>query len=437
MDKKDKIGISLRNVWRNFKNYRMCMVSIIISICVMGCFISVYEGTKVLVEKALQSNYERRQLEIYVGCSPDLDTDGWMQFTKTDIESLKSWENVQDVIVEYRCDIIPDAMSIGKMQISPPDYLQGVEQEFSSFTQAQIDSEVSSRQDTSYIVEGRDLKKEDTMAVILDENSVLDMGIKDYKSIVGKWLNVKFSKKNYKAKIVGIYSNALSPNALNDDATVVYDEENRISAGMHSAIFSKDVIVSINQDNAQPTEVSSIIVSSYNIEGILDVYEKLSSSIKNEIYCDAELMSRFQLYIKFFTSSFAVIGIVLFFFALYELYGIMRIVLEKRKKWFCIQRILGFTTKEITECYMIELATVELIGVTTGLFIMLIMDCLMNYMAKQYYGYLLNNTSNIFTVPIVFLFWIVIVSFLFVFLMGMLSKREIRKVDMDYIKREL
>lgn len=90
MDKKDKIGISLRNVRRNFKNYRMCIVSIIISICVMGCFISVYESAKVLVEKALQNNYERRQLEIYVGCSPDLDTDGWMQFTKKDIESLKN-----------------------------------------------------------------------------------------------------------------------------------------------------------------------------------------------------------------------------------------------------------------------------------------------------------------------------------------------------------
>lgn len=437
MDKKDKIGISLRNVWRNFKNYRMCIVSIVISICIMGCFISVYEGTKILVEKALQSDYEKRQLEIYVGCSPDLDTNGWMQFTKTDIESLKNWENVQDVVVEYRCDIIPDAMSIGKMQISPADYLQGVDQEFSSFTQAQIDSELSSKQDASYIVEGRDLRKEDTMAVILDENSVLDMGIKDYKSIVGKWLNVKFSKKNYKAKIVGIYSNALSLNAIKEEARVVYDEENRISAGMHSAIFSKDVIVSINQDNEQPTEISSIIVSSSNIEGILGVYENLSNSIKNGIYCDAELMSRFQLYMKFFTSSFAVIGIVLFFFALYELYGIMRIVLEKRKKWFCIQRILGFTAKEITECYMIELAVVEFIGVATGLFVMFLIDCVMNCVAKQYYGYLLHNTSNIFTVPIVFLFWMVIISFLFIFLMGLLGKKEIRKVNMDDIKREL
>lgn len=348
MNKKDKIGVSLRNVGRNFKNYRMCIISIVIGICVLGCFISVYEGTKVLVEKALQSNYERRQLEIYVGCSPDLDTDGWMQFTRTDIESLKNWKNVQDVIVEYRCDMMPDTMSIGKMQISPPNYLQGVEQEFSSFTQAQIDSELSSRQNTSYIIEGRDLKGEDKMAVLLDENSVLDMGIKDYKSIVGKWLNVKFSKKDYKAKIVGIYSNALSPNAnaINDEVTVVFDEENRISAGMHSAIFSKDVILSINQDIDQPTEISSIIVSSYNIEGILDVYEKLSNSIKNEIYCDAELMNRFQLYIKFFTSSFAVIGIVLFFFALYELYGIMRIVLEKKKDGFVYNRFWGLQQRK-------------------------------------------------------------------------------------------
>lgn len=86
---------------------------------------------------------------------------------------------------------------------------------------------------------------------------------------------------------------------------------------------------------------------------------------------------------------------------------------------------------------MIELAAVELIGVTTGLLIMYLIDCFMNHAARAYYGYLLNNTNHIFTLPVVFFCWIVILSFLFIFLMGVLSKKEIEKVNMDYIKREL
>lgn len=421
---------------RNYKVYKLCIISMIISIVLIGSFASIYHGFRIIIENELERGYEKKELVVY-----EKDYSGTLEgeltkFSHAQLDALLKKSDVDSIVKEYYYDVDVESFFLENYNIKPPSYVRGVDCRYATFTNARIQSEMMGCSEDSYIVAGRDFEEKDKKVVLLSEKSVLAMGIREIQEVVGKKIRIKVGDNTVVVEVVGIFAKPFANIGLSEDI-VFRDEEDRYSVAMEEgAIFSSDVIEKIHSfaKEKQNTEIStSIRISSTSMEGIKRVYDYLSSTIYNGMYCDAALMHNFQLYIRLFTNGFVIIGMVLFLLALYNLYGIMLLVFEKRKKWFAIQKILGFTSFDISICFVFEILWTQLISICIGVAITKLVSMIFEKIVQNEYAKVANSTLFVFPKGL-----ILSVVFFMIFFLGIMFRmvwKEILNINIEYLKR--
>lgn len=116
----------------------------------------------------------------------------------------------------------------------------------------------------------------------------------------------------------------------------------------------------------------------------------------------------------------------------------MLLVLEKRKHWFALQNILGFTRTDIVRCFICELFIVEIKGYLIALFLISVLCKIANMICMDIYINIVNISPNLFSIPLEIFCFMFIVLVLLTLLMGKVAGTTIKKIDaIDILKKVL
>lgn len=363
----------MRDIWEfskiNYRNnkkiYRILSFSIGMSIFMILSFVGLIDGANQMAKNFLIQDSDSQKIIIY---QDDLNSDD-VQNAEIRYPMIK-YNNISEICkkikpnslsVVYYCDKLEDyRISIDEKDIEESmDDIKGVDPAYNTFDNI---SELHT-QNNIKILAGKDFGMNDNKSALLESGVVYRMGYDDPKDIIGKSIEFISNEENLKVKIIGVYSvpelrkwsdgkndyfysekeykescQSLELDTLNDDDIVV----------------SMDVIQALNK-NLSEDDFYSITITQDDVESIANTYEWLKQHYSNEIDCDIQSIYESVNYIRTFGIMFIIAGSVLALIAMTNIVSVVILTSESRKKWFAIQKVIGFSNQRLTVGYLMEI----------------------------------------------------------------------------------
>lgn len=212
------------------------------------------------------------------------------------------------------------------------------------------------------IIEGRNLNSSDKNSVLIGKNYLNDMGIKDYKSIVGKDItiienktenpNITIPPLQVKAKVVGIISDKFE---TKDTLVTSIDVVDKVKS-----------YYSLQENYIDNAGYDNVLL---HVKDMSDV-SHISDSVKNMGYYS----SSYQRIIEQIKGSFkvikvilAVLGLIVLFVAAVGTINTMIMVIYERTKSIGIMKSIGANRSNIHGIFLMQSGIIGFIGGIMGL----------------------------------------------------------------------
>lgn len=286
-------------------------------------------------------------------------------YKKIDTETIKKLSNISGVS-EIKANItVPiSSIKIDNTESKNSTNIVGLYNNSSIFSTDTIKSIRKNNNDNSLnpIIEGRNLDELDKNSILIGKNYLSNMGIKDYKSIVGKDItvienktensNITISPLQIKVKVVGIINDKFE----NKDTLVAsIDVVNKIK-GYYS--LQENYIDNIGYDMVDlhakdMNDTSHISNSVKNMGYYYSSYQEMIEQIKNSF--------------KIIKVILAVLGLIVLFVASVGTINTMIMVIYERTKSIGIMKSIGANRNNIHHIFLIQSGIIGLIGGIIGL----------------------------------------------------------------------
>lgn len=229
------------------------------------------------------------------------------------------------------------------------------------------------------IVFGRKLNSSDKDGVLIAENYLKAMGIKDYKSVIGKEVtitetktenaNITLQPYSIKGKVVGVINDKFA-----EDSPVV------------TAIDMADKLKSYYsiQDNYLENQgYDSVMIHANSIDEV----SSITNSIKKMGYFNSsyyEIVKQIKSAFKIIKVILGVLGVIVLFVAAVGTVNTMTMVIYERTKSIGIMKSIGANRSNIHSVFLAQAGIIGLIGGVMGLIFSKINVSIINFALKMY-----------------------------------------------------
>lgn len=431
------IKLAYSNLKKYKKTYRICTICIIISTFMILFFLSLFQGCNYIVNNELQKIYEFREITILSNqaLSENDQIKGEKNFTLSDINLLKDSDKIKSFTIMLRTEIPILRCFIDNIEIAPPDYLTGINVNYDTFSNARVESCKIEDNKFAPIIAGRDFVQGDKNCAIIDESSAYMYGVQKIEDIINKQIHIYVDEnRKIDVNIIGVYSSHLGSNLFSEELTnsQFYTPDGLLDISSEYILLSSDVVFSINNESEYMqsiTDFSEITVAVSDISATIDIFELLSTRYDNQINCDAESINNSLEYLRLFSNVFIFLGFLLLLLTAFNIYSVIILTAEKRKKWFCLQNVLGFRKKQISLCYIFEISFAVLKGYTICIMGITVLCFVLNKIIIDVYSEYMSGNTVIFLPPIAASIFLLLFIFLFILMISIIITNRIYKLD--------
>lgn len=294
------------------------------------------------------------------------DFDMNSMFKKIDNNSIKKLSNISGV-TEINASIKSPISSIKIDNYESKDVTSiiiGLYNNNSIFSNDSIQSIRKDNNDNKLepIIEGRNLNSSDKNSVLVGKNYLNNMGIKDYKGILGKDItiiqnktenpNITIPPLQVKAKIVGIISDKFE---TKDTLVTSIDVVNKVKS-----------YYSLQENYIENAGYDNVIL---HVKDMNDVYP-VSDSVKNIGYYSAsyqKMIEQIKGSFKVIKVILAVLGLIVLFVAAVGTINTMIMVIYERTKSIGIMKSIGANRNNIHTIFLMQSGIIGFIGGIMGL----------------------------------------------------------------------
>ncbi|URZ14328.1 ABC transporter permease [Clostridium felsineum] len=278
------------------------------------------------------------------------------------IRKIKKLPGIDNVTASIMVNV--DNIKIDGKENKNINQVMGVYNNDNSFSNATIESVRKNNNNNKLvpIAFGRSLSASDKDAVVVGEKFLKAMGISDYKSVIGKEIdltesktenqNIKIAPLTVKGKVVGVISDK-------------FESDNQIIGSLELTNKIKSYY-SLQNAYVENNGYESIDVMAKNT---VDTFG-ISKSIKNMGYYYVsyqDIVKRSQNSFKIMEAILAVLGIIVLFVAAIGIVNTMTMVIYERTKSIGIMKSMGANRSEIRSIFIIQAGVMGVLGGIMGL----------------------------------------------------------------------
>lgn len=262
------------------------------------------------------------------------------------------------------------------------------------------------------IISGRNLKSSDKDAVIVGQKFLKKMGISDYKSAIGKEIDItesrtenesiKMAPLTLKGKVVGVIGDK-------------FEGDNQIIASIDLTNKIKSYY-SLQDDYLKNTGYEGINIVTKDTKDTVKVGNAIKS-MGYTYYSYQDIVKRSQNAFKIMEAILAVLGIIVLFVAAIGTVNTMTMVIYERTKSIGIMKSVGANRGEIRSIFISQAGMMGIIGGIMGLIFSVINLKIFQVIFNSY----LESKKIKETLDIVMPPWLVIGTFAFSLLISVLA----------------
>ncbi len=337
-------------------------------------------------------------------------------FKKIDKDALKKVNSIDGVgDIEASIQVPISLTKIGDKEIKKGS-LVGYDLNYKLFTNDKIETVRERKKDKNIqpISAGRNLNASDKNEVLVGQQFLKEMGISDYKSVVGKEITLGVSKAyldntnlkpiELKGKIVGIIDEK-----FDSESKQIFVPIDMAAALKGYITFNKNYladkgydIVSIHAKS--PDNVSSIGKEVKNMGYQYMSYEQIADQIKEFFTIGKEIL--------------AALGVIVLFVAAVGIVNTMTMSINEKTRYIGIMKSLGASRKNIHSIFLTQAGTIGLIGGVMGLVFSFLNGKIIEFGLK---AYLQSHGTKDMVVNFVMPSWLVLGTLGFAIAMSLLS----------------
>lgn len=239
-----------------------------------------------------------------------------------------------------------DYFDIEQEEYMPMIELKFVNNHWDTFVTAEVTGEVSES-----IVCGRDFLPTDRKKAIIDEFSVLALGIEDCADILGKNLTIGNGDKRVTVEVVGVSALELSVDKENVGMES-YDVLNRLDIGLAPVVVTMDVLEEISGEKSLEDYYMKISVDSvYQVQEICAQLEEMGI----ELFSGGDDFKKVIMYLDIIRDILSILAVTLLIVAMVNMIGSLYTVLEENRRWYALLQVMGYRQGNIILIVVLEL----------------------------------------------------------------------------------
>lgn len=435
---KDLWKLSRKNYHNHKKIYRVLSFSIGMSLFMILLFLALSKGCNQMIKQSFESMPDAQKVIIY------------QYDQKTADESLADKEKpmikYEDISKIYK-NVNPHGLSVDYYLEDPETYkvkvadilledgvenIRGVDASYDTFCGETNHQE----KDQIKIVAGRDLKSNNENSALIESGVAYGAGCDNPEEMIGKTIEFSKASETLQVKIVGVYEMPELRRWGDGEQEYIYTEEEYKENCQElemSDLDDSDIVLSLHaiqelNKNKSMDEFYSVEIAQNDTSKIINTYNWIEKRYGNEIDCDIKSMNDTMDYMQTFAMAFVVAGIVLMIIAMTNMISVIMLTSESRKKWFAIQKIIGFSNKQLSFGYVLELVC--------ALFRPLVASIGAIYILGFLFSKIITSTmeeelsGNIwFLPPLQSVFGVVCAVLLFVVIIYWIAMKRMQKID--------
>jgi putative ABC transport system permease protein len=357
--------------------------------------------------------YNYKYFDIYNEDSIDIDVND--MFKKIDDSTVKELNSIKGV----------DTLTAISSQSVNSIEINGKKNNNRTVINASNDNRnIYSREEGNPIAFGRDLKKSDESSVVLGEKYLDSMGIKDYKSVIGKNIiitenkteneNIKLEPIKIDAKVVGVLNRKFE----NDNS--IYASIDVVSKVKSYYYLQNDYINNHGYDS-----VTIYAKDIDDVKSITDKIKKMGYSYMSYQDMVAKIKSSF----KILEVILSVLGIIVLLVASVGIVNTMVMIIYERTKSIGIMKAVGANRSDIHSIFIIQSALIGLIGGIMGIAFSALNLKIVQFGLKMYLESKKINETMSFDMPISLAFATLAFSIGISIIAGIYPSRRASKMD--------
>lgn len=274
------------------------------------------------------------------------------------------------------------------------------------------------------IVFGRDLKASDKDGVLIAENYLKAMGIKDYKSVIGKEVTITETKTENPNII-------LQPYSIKGNVVGVINDKFADDSPVIAAVDMVDKLRSYYslQDNYLKNQgYDGVMIRASNIDDVSNI----TDSVKKIGYYSSsyyDMVKRVKNAFNIIKVILAVLGLIVLFVAAVGTVNTMTMVIYERTKSIGIMKSIGANRNNIHSVFLSQAGIIGFIGGIMGLIFSSMNVAIINFALKVYLkSQKITQTINI-TMPLWLILGTLGFSIVICIIAGIYPSRKASKMD--------
>jgi putative ABC transport system permease protein len=354
----DKISISLNDLKKRKLRTFITALSIAIGTMLVIDMFGIGDGMQKLVMNQITSHASLKDVKVYSGDKEKINKSAAGSFLKLN----------KVAGVEAELDTEATEININNKNIDNKS-VAGIDTDYDVILKSEMDA-----QKVKPAIYGRTLKKHELNAAVVGKEYLDDAGIKNYKSVVGKYitLSVKLpkaagvaNKKDLllKVKIVGVINQKFQIGAK-----LVTTAD--VTAKMQEYYADK-------QNYIQNEGYSSIFVEGKDFQDVTKLTKEIQAK-GYKIQAYAQQAAQIQSLMKVFKIILLIAGIIVLGVACLGVINTMTMSVQEKTKWIGIMKALGASKKDIKGIFLVQSGVVGFLGGILGSLLSVITSQLVN-----------------------------------------------------------
>lgn len=322
---------------------------------------------QVLSQKYLDNN-ETQKENSEIKSEEDYEELQEKNFKKIDEDTIKNIKNINGVdIVKGNVTASISSIKVDNKESSKKAVnVIGYNDINSIYTKDEIDAVKKKKNDKniSVIVEGRALKDSDKNGILINQKLLKEMGINDYKSVVGKEItiiqsqvqgsNVAIKPMEVKAQVVGIVNEGFE------------DEYSNTIIAPLEMVCKMKAYNTLNKEYFKDKGYDSLIIyakDAGNVKEIDEAVKKMGYMYMSNEEIAKQIKNAFTVV----EQILSVLGIIVLFVAALGTVNTMTMAIHERTKSIGIMRSVGANKSSIHNIFLTQAAIIGFIGGIMGL----------------------------------------------------------------------
>ncbi|MFL0252739.1 ABC transporter permease [Clostridium neuense] len=429
----DGIKLALRDLSRRKGRTFLTALAVAVGTMLIVTLVSLGTSGESLILNEVQDSPSLKAVQVmnmkyFDMNSPDSDDiDTSTMFKKIDDKAMKKFSKIKGINdIKANISVNVNSIKINNNENKNETSILALYNNDSAFSKDSIASVRKSNKNNKLqpIVFGRNLTSLDKDNVLISENYLKAMGIKDYKSVLGKEVTITETKTenssitlqpySIKGKVVGI---------INDK----FVDGNQVITTIDMADKLKSYY-SLQDNYLKNQGYDGVMINAKSIDDVSNI----TDSIKRMDYANSSYYSIVQQIKSMFKITkviLGILGLIVLFVAAVGTVNTMTMVIYERTKSIGIMKSIGANRSNIHRVFLTQAGIIGVIGGVMGLIFSGVNVAIINFALKVYLeSKKVTRTINI-TMPLWLIFGTLAFSIVICIIAGIYPSRKASKMD--------